>query len=133
MIYIMIWVPLSIILFILFYALWINGYLIKSRKTSKLFIGSFRLKNTCKINFKSCNGYIKKVLKIIESHNYKFTFNGNVLKGYVTAEIQDINKKTLLQLDKNNPESTVNLEKKYRYYLVLRFENADGELELAWK
>lgn len=51
------------------------------------------------------------MIKIRESHNYKFTFNSNITKGYVTAEIQDISKKILLQLDKNNPESVVNLEK----------------------
>lgn len=74
----------------------------------------------------SCNGYIKKVIKIRKSCNYKFTFNSNITKGYVTAELQDVNKRILLQLDKDNPESSIKLEKNYRYYLVLRFAKADG-------
>lgn len=44
----------------------------------------------------SCNGYIKKVIKIRKSCNYKFTFNSNITKGYVTAELQDVNKRILL-------------------------------------
>ena len=129
----LIWVvPFSIVLILLFYLLWINGYLINSRKTAILFVGSFRRKNRCKIKFKSCNGYIKKVLKLRESRNYKFTLNSNITKGDVTAEIQDVNKKILLQLDKNNPETAINLEKNHRYYLVLRFVKADGELDLTW-
>lgn len=126
------WIPFLIILIILFYVLWINGYLIKSRKTAILFIFTFRGKNRCKVKFKSCNGYVKKVIKIKESKNYKVSFNNNITKGYVTAEIQDKDKKVLLQLDKNNPESFINLEKKYRYYLVIRFEKADGVLEITW-
>jgi len=127
-----IWVPLSIVSIILFYVLWINGYLIKSRKTATLFVGSFRQKQRCRIKFKSCNGYIKKVIKIKESRNYKFTFNSNITNGYVIAEIWDVNKKVLLQLDKNNPESAIKLEKNYRYYLVLRFIMSDGEIDLTW-
>lgn len=132
MIFVYIWVSLSIVSILFFYILWINGYMIKSRKTSILFVGSFRQKKGCKIKFQSCNGYIKKVIKIRKSHSYEFTFNSNITNGYVMAEIQDLSKKILLQLDKNNPESSVNLDKKYRYYLLLRFENADGEIEITW-
>lgn len=132
MIYIFLCIPLSIVLIILFYVLWINGYLVKSRKTAILIVGSVRQKNRCKLKFKSCNGYIKKVIKIRESLNYKFTFNSNITKGYVTAEVQDVNKKILLQLDSNNPEASIKLEKNYRYYLVIRFVKADGEFDLAW-
>ncbi len=130
--FVFIWLMLSIILMVLFYFLWIDGYLIKSKKTAILFVGSFKKKNRCMVKFKYCNGYIKKVIKAKENYNYRFSFNANIIKGYVTARIQDKNKKILLQLDKDNPESTINLEKKYRYYLVLRFEKADGELEITW-
>ena len=133
MIYVLILTPILIaVSIILFYILWINRYLIKSRKTSALFVGSLRPQNRCKFKFKNCNGYIKKVIRIRESRNYKFTFNSNITNGYVTAEIQDINKKILLQLDKYNPESAIKLEKEHRYYLVLRFAKADGEFDLAW-
>ena len=120
------------LLIILLYALWINGYLIKSRKTAVLFIASFRPKQRCKIIFKSCNGYMKKVIKIRESRNYQFAFNSNIAGGYVTAEILDADKRILPQLDSNNPESAIALEKHQRYYLVVRFDKADGEFDLTW-
>ena len=129
----LIWTPISlVVLIILIYVLWINGYLVKSSKTAVLFLGSYRPRNRCKFKFISCNGYIKKVIKIRESRNYIFTFNSNITNGNVTTEIQDVNKRVLLQVDKDNPEATVKLEKTNRYYLVLRFEKADGEFELAW-
>jgi len=131
--YILIWTPISIVVsIILFYVLWINGYLIKSRKTSVLFAGSLRSHNTCKLKFTYCNGCIEKVVKIRESRNYKFTFYGNITNGSVAAELQDVNRRILLQLDKDNPESNIELEKNYRYYLVLRFVNAGGTIELTW-
>lgn len=64
MIYVILMVLFVILSIILFYILWINGYLIKSKKTALLFIGSFKRKNGCKIKLKSCKGYIKKVIKI---------------------------------------------------------------------
>lgn len=133
MIFVSIWTPISIVVsIILFYVLWINGYLIKSRKTSILFVGSLRPKNRCKLKFIYCNGYIKKVVKIRESRDYKFAFISNIKNGYVTAELQDANKRILLQLDKDNPESTIKLEKNKRYYLVLKFVKAEGEFDLTW-
>jgi len=129
----LIWAPISVVVcIILFYVLWINGYLIKSSKTSLVFIGSLRRHNRCKLRFKCCNGHIKKVIKIRESRNYEFTFNSNIRKGHVTAEIQDKSKKILLQLSKDNPKSAIRLEKNNRYFLVIRFANADGEFDLAW-
>jgi len=116
----------------LLYVLWLNGYLIISRKTAALFLGLLRRKGRCKVKFASCNGYVKKVIKIDESRNYTFNFNGNISKGNVIAEIQDKSKNILLQLDKNNSESAIDLDKDSRYYLVLRFEKADGNFELTW-
>ncbi len=117
---------------ILFYILWIKGYLIISRKTAKLFIGSFRNKERCSIKFVSCNGYIKKIVKFKENRTYDFCLKSKVENGLVFAEIWDSNKKTLLHLDSNMPNSSINVDKKCRYYLILKFEKATGELELLW-
>ena len=125
-------IPIFIASIILFYVLWINGYLIKHRKTAVLYVGVFRQKGRGKIKFVSCNGYIKKVIKISESRNYKFNFHSNITSGIVTAEIQDISKKILLQVDENNPEAAINLDKNCRYYLVVRFKKASGEFNLTW-
>ena len=83
----------------LFYILWIKGYLIISRKTAKLFIGSLRNKDGCSIKFVSCNGYIKKIVKFKENRTYDFCLKSKVENGLVFAEIWDSNKKVLLHLD----------------------------------
>lgn len=129
---IFVWLPLLIFSIFLFYLLWINGLLVISRKTAVLFIGLLRLRGKCKVKCASCNGYIKKVIKIKESRIYKFNFNSNISKGNIIAEVQDKNKKTLFQIDKNNLEHDIFLDNNKRYYLVLNFENADGEIELSW-
>lgn len=117
---------------ILFYILWIKGYLIMSITTAKLFIGSLRNKERCRIKFVSCNGYIKKIIKFKENRTYDFCLKSKVENGLVLAEIWDSNKKILLHLNSDMPSSSINVDKKCRYYLVLKFEKATGELELLW-
>jgi len=57
-IYVLIWVLVTIVVsVILFYVLWINGYLLKNRKTSIFFVVSLRSQNRCKFKFKYCDGY----------------------------------------------------------------------------
>ena len=130
--YFYVWILLPPVIILLFYILWINGYLMLSRKTSKLFIGSFRHKNRCRIKFVCSNGYIKKIVKFKENRSYIFLLNCNVNEGVVLLEIQDKNKKLLLHLDSNTPNATLNVDKKCRYYMVLKFKKASGEVELLW-
>ena len=130
--YLFICILLMTFLSILFYILWIKGYLIISRKTAKLFIGSLRNKERCRIKFVSCNGYIKKIIKFKENRTYDFCLKSKVENGLVLAEIWDSNKKILLHLNSDMPSSSINVDKKCRYYLVLKFEKATGELELLW-
>jgi len=130
--YFFVWILLPLTIVLLFYILWINGYLMLSRKTSKLFICSFRHNKRCRIKFACCNGYIKKIVKFKENRSYVFIFNCDVKEGVALVEIQDKNKKLLLHLDSNTPKATLNIDKKCRYYIVLKFEKASGEYELSW-
>ena len=82
--------------------------------------------------FGFCHGYIKKVLSIKESRDYTFTFNANITKGYVCAEIQDRGKNVLLRLDVLKPEDTIYLDSSTKYYLVLNFNRASGGFEIEW-
>ena len=50
---------------------------------------SFFWKNKGWAKFGFCHGYIKKILYIKESRDYRFTFNAGITKGYVCAEIQE--------------------------------------------
>lgn len=132
MIYVIIYHFLFIAFGILFYFLWVNGYVIISKKTAAFYVGSLRRKGRFSIKFKSCNGLVKKVIKINDSRKYLFNLNSNITKGDVSAEVLDKNKEMLLQLDKENPVSDLTLDKNRRYYLVIKFKNASGELELTW-
>ena len=52
---------------VLFYFLWVNGYMILNAKRALLFVVSLRGKNKCEVSFSSCSGYVKKVIKFNES------------------------------------------------------------------
>ena len=68
---------------ILFYFLWVNGYMILNAKRALLFVGSLRWKNKCEVFFSSCSGYVKKVIKFNESREYTFKLDGDVSKGSI--------------------------------------------------
>ena len=63
----MILVIVFISMLVLFYFLWVNGYMILNAKRALLFVGSLRGKNKCEVSFSSCSGYVKKVIKFNES------------------------------------------------------------------
>ena len=113
------------------YFLYKNG-LFTRHMTVSFMQRSFFWKNKGWAKFGFCHGYIKKFLSIKESRDYKFTFNAGITKGYVCAEIQDKYKNVLLCLDILNPENTVYLDSGTKYYLILKFNRAAGELEIEW-
>lgn len=53
----MILVIVFISMLVLFYFLWVNGYMILNAKRALLFVGSLRGKNKCEVSFSSCSGY----------------------------------------------------------------------------
>jgi len=54
---------------VLFYFLWVNGYMILNAKRALLFVGSLRGKNKCEVSFSSCSGYVKKVINLTKVVN----------------------------------------------------------------
>lgn len=93
---------------VLFYFLWVNGYMILNAKRALLFVGSLRGKNKCEVSFSSCSGYVKKVIKFNESREYTFKLDGDVSKGSIHVIIENKNKETMannIAFDKlNTPE-----------------------------
>ena len=61
---------------VLFYFLWVNGYMILNAKRALLFVVSLRGKNKCEVSFSSCSGYVKKVIKFNESRYYRNLLGG---------------------------------------------------------
>ena len=109
---------------VLFYFLWVNGYMILNAKRALLFVGSLRGKNKCEVSFSSCSGYVKKVIKFNESREYTFKLDGDVSKGSIHVIVENKNKETILDL--------LTVDEKCRYYLMLKFEKADGKIKLQW-
>ena len=120
------------VVLVLFYLLWINGYIVLNMKQAVLFIGSIRVKNKCKITFSSCSGYVKIVIKFKENRTYFFDLNCDVSKGDVSIVIENKNRETLLNLTPLTKTGSLTVDKKNRYYLILKFEKADGQYELKW-
>ena len=52
---------------VLFYFLWVNGYMIWNAERPLLFVVSLRWKNKCEVSFSSCSGYVKNVIRFSES------------------------------------------------------------------
>lgn len=127
-----IWSVLIIGLPIIFYLLWINGYMVLNTKRAVLFVGSARGDHRCKINFISCSGSVKKVIKFNESRSYIFHFKNIITRGTVSVELLNKNKEVKLKLNPSIPTGVLIVDRKERYYLVLRFDKADGEYELTW-
>ena len=76
---------------VLFYFLWVNGYMILNAKRALLFVGSLRGKNKCEVSFSSCSGYVKKVIKFNESREYTFKLDGDVSKGSIHVIVENKN------------------------------------------
>ena len=109
------------------YFLYRNGYLILSSKTSKKFIGS---NNGKKATFSLCNGYMKRVIRFNETTTYQFQLTTELEKGAVHLELLDCNKQKILHLC-NNESSTISVDKRKRYYLIIRFISATGNYTLT--
>lgn len=127
-----IWLLLIIGLPILCYLLWINGYMVLNKKRAVLFTGSILGKNRCKVRFSSCNGFVKKIIKFSDSRSYQFNFSNHITKGNVSIEILNKNKEIILNLSPSVPTGILDVNKKEKYYLVLKFDKADGEYKLTW-
>lgn len=121
-------------LIILFYIIYINGYMVINAKRAVTFIGSLgRMENRCKAVIVSCNGWMKRVIRFRQLREYHFKLDYRITEGAFHIEIQNKNKEVILLLDEMNKEGSIKVDKKERYYLVLKFENASGEYELSWE
>ena len=127
-------VLIFLIVCLLFYILWISGYLIINQKRALLYFDR-RGKDSAsrKITFSSCTGYTKRVPNLSKNHSYQFSFSSDITKGTAIAEIQDKNKNVLFFLDNIHPVQNLNTAQISRYYLVFRFQKADGTICLEWK
>ena len=117
------------------YILYINGLLVVNTKTALFYMGSPRLgerQNCITAKFSSCNGVIKRVIRLREAQRYQFVFSSNMTKGSVSVELRGTGKEIVEILDRNNPCAVISTDKAKRYRVATKFVNADGEYTLSW-
>ena len=124
------WVVVLAGMALLFYVLYINGYMVMQSKRALMYVGTDRGK---KASFTSCSGYTKRVVKFEEDRIYHFDLKLELTKGDVTVEIQDSKKQCLLSLDQNKTEGSITAEKGKRFFWVVRFGAASGNYTVDWK
>ena len=122
-------IALWLVLGVAFYLLYSNGYLAMASKRAVMYVGSKRGKAA---KFSSCSGYTKRIIKVQETKQYRFSFDCNLTAGTVLVEVLDATKKTILTLDETHCCAAVDLEKGKRYNLIVRFKAASGDYALDW-
>jgi len=118
-----------LLVFALIYVLYMNGLIPITVKSAVMFIGGTRCK---KAIFTSCNGYIKRIVKLEGDRVYNFTLNSNLTAGTMSVELIDKNKQTVLQLNQMKNSERFITQKGMRYTLIIRFHSASGQYEMDW-
>ena len=132
---IMVFVAGCIILFgALLEVFWVSGLMVLQKRTAVLYIEKRKRKeHKCSVRFKSCNGIVKRVLNLRETRTYKFTLTSELNNGSVTVEIQNKQKQPVATLNAQNTEVETAIDQNERYYLLFRFEHADGSFEFGYQ
>ena len=119
----------------LFYILYRNGLAVVNTKSALFYMSSPRLgkgNNCIEEKFVSCNGSIKRVIRLSRFQKYQFVFSPNTTKGLVTIEIYGAKKELVAKLHSGQPCALISAEKRTHFRIVTKFVNADGECKLIW-
>lgn len=119
----------------LFYILYLNGYGAVNAKSALYYFGTPRFgenRNRIKGDFKCCNGFIKRVVRLSKSKTYQFSFSSNITKGDVSVEIYGKGKELIAVLNNQHPCACVVTGERTVYRVVTKFQKADGEYQLCW-
>ena len=120
---------LCLVMGIVMYLLYRNGWMVLSSKSAVTFIGSNRGKSA---TFSGCSGSIKRIIRCKEDREYRFFLDAALTKGDMSVSLLGPDKRELLRLTESVPQGAVTLEKGTRYTLVLRFRSATGRYALQW-
>jgi len=122
-----------VLLPVIYYVLYINGYMVVGSKSAKIFVGKNRGTNAYWSQFAGCNGTLKRVARFRDSKEYKFRLDAGITEGTVSVELLDKDKNLIMKLTAENPDACFTVDKKLRYYMVYKFEHATGSYELTWE
>ena len=110
-----------------FVFLYNQGYMVSKSYSAVMFVGSSK-GNSAK--FTSCNGYIKRIVRFKTDGMYTFLLDAELTKGDMSVELLDAAREKIMQLKCANPSASIAVEKKKKYYLVIRFHAATGRYAL---
>lgn len=122
-----------VLLPVIYYVLYINGYMVVGSKSAKIFVGKNRGTNAYWSQFGDCSGTLKKVARFRTSKEYKFHLDVGLAYGAVSVELLDKEKNVIMTLSPENPDASITVDKKLRYYMVYKFKNATGSYEMTWE
>lgn len=122
-----------VLLPVIYYVLYVNGYMVVGSKAARIFVGKNRGTSAYWSQFVDCTGTLKRVARFRKSKEYKFSLDIGMANGTAEIEISDKNKEVLLRLDSETPQGSIVVDRKLRYYMVYRFEHATGSYELKWE
>ena len=95
-----------VLLPIIFYVLYSNGYMVLGKKTAKIFVGKNRGTNAYWSQFGECNGELKKVARFRNSKEYKFQLDVGLAEGTVSVELLDKDKNVMMKLTPETPDAS---------------------------
>lgn len=119
----------------LFYFLYLHGFGVINAKSALYYRGTPRLgknQNCIKADFNACSGWMKRVVRLPKSRQYRFEFTCHVTKGSVSVELYGKEKTPLAVLQENGQSILVSTGEQSIYRVVTRFGKANGEYQLRW-
>ena len=124
-----------LLVFGLSYFLYLHGFGVINAKSALYYMGTPRFgkrRNCIKADFNACNGWMKRVVRLSKSRQYRFTFTCHVTRGSVCVELYVKDKAPLAILTENRQSVVVSTSERNVYRVVTRFVKADGEYQLCW-
>ena len=119
---------LLLILFVgLFVFLYNQGYMVIKSTSALMFVGSAKGTSA---RFTSCNGSMKRVVRFESDGTYRYFLDAELTKGALSVELLDADKEKIMHLDCASPSASVTVERKKKYYLIIRFRSATGRYTL---
>ena len=99
---------------VIYYVLYINGYMVVGSKSARVFVGKNRGTNAYWSQFADCNGTLKRVARFRNSKEYKFHLDAGLADGTISVELLDKEKNVIMKLTPENPDASFVVDKKQR-------------------
>lgn len=118
-----------LLLSLLIWVLYRNGYLVIQNKTAVSFAGSFR---GTRASFSGCTGTLRRIVNL-DAGEHRFELAVELKKGEFSIELWNEQATSLLTLTQDAPTAVITLGQAARCTMVVSFEKATGKYAVAWE